>query len=355
MGGGGPAHVLPPGAGAPPRRGRRGRCSPAAARSATSGRPRRRCAAAPPGLPRPPRTSSCRRRSASGRPSPRGGAAACRAPAPLAPRARPSDVAIARDELGVDATLCPDMAWFLDLPPAPRTSGRVLWLLREDQESTRGTPGTLRPWAAPPPSTGPRRGAARPAGRSASSRPRSLRWPLPDADVGTLVRRWDAAEGRARLDAGLPLLSGASLVVTDRLHAHILALLLGIPTVVLPEANGKLPGLPRGVDRVVRRRDLVRDPGRSPGGRGGIAAGLSSSHPGRAVGCDALHRSSCCSPAPDAPRRRLATTSRLPRTLGPSCSSTGSGRARARRRRRASGSGSCSPRRERSSATSSTR
>jgi len=154
-------------------------------------------------------------------------------------RDRPS-VEVAREDLGVEAALCPDMAWFLEPPPPARVTRRVVWLLRDDQESTRGTPdGRLAPSGVPDAVDWPlpRRGLGRWAKRVVA---RSLRWPLPDAGRRALVRRWDAAQGRARLEAGLALLSGAGLVVTDRLHAHILALLLGIPTVIFPEANGKL-------------------------------------------------------------------------------------------------------------------
>jgi exopolysaccharide biosynthesis predicted pyruvyltransferase EpsI len=43
-----------------------------------------------------------------------------------------------------------------------------------------------------------------------------------------------------RLDRGIELLSSAEYVVTDRLHCHILCLLLGIPHIVLDNSYGKL-------------------------------------------------------------------------------------------------------------------
>ncbi|MEG8022012.1 polysaccharide pyruvyl transferase family protein [Sphingomonas aerolata] len=45
---------------------------------------------------------------------------------------------------------------------------------------------------------------------------------------------------RARVARGLTLLSRGRQIVTDRLHAHILALLLGIPHVALDNEYGKL-------------------------------------------------------------------------------------------------------------------
>ena len=44
------------------------------------------------------------------------------------------------------------------------------------------------------------------------------------------------------LSRGLDLLSAGRVVVTDRLHAHILCLLLGIPHVVLDNSYGKVHG-----------------------------------------------------------------------------------------------------------------
>lgn len=45
-----------------------------------------------------------------------------------------------------------------------------------------------------------------------------------------------------RLDRGVKLLSSAEFVITDRLHGHILCLLLGIPHIALDNSYGKLSG-----------------------------------------------------------------------------------------------------------------
>jgi pyruvyl transferase EpsO len=47
---------------------------------------------------------------------------------------------------------------------------------------------------------------------------------------------------RARVARGLRTLSEGRVVVTDRLHGHILSLLLGTPHVLLDSAQGKLRG-----------------------------------------------------------------------------------------------------------------
>jgi exopolysaccharide biosynthesis predicted pyruvyltransferase EpsI len=46
----------------------------------------------------------------------------------------------------------------------------------------------------------------------------------------------------SRLDRGLRLLSSARAVITDRLHAHILCMLLGVPHSALDNSYGKLSG-----------------------------------------------------------------------------------------------------------------
>jgi exopolysaccharide biosynthesis predicted pyruvyltransferase EpsI len=50
------------------------------------------------------------------------------------------------------------------------------------------------------------------------------------------------ALARERLRRGCQLLRSARVVVTDRLHGHVLGLLLGLPHVVLGDRNGKLRG-----------------------------------------------------------------------------------------------------------------
>ena len=47
-------------------------------------------------------------------------------------------------------------------------------------------------------------------------------------------------QARQRMNIGCALLARGSVVVTDRLHGHILSLLLGIPQVVLDNSYGKV-------------------------------------------------------------------------------------------------------------------
>ena len=57
---------------------------------------------------------------------------------------------------------------------------------------------------------------------------RLLYWPVYDMTA------------RARLIRGLRILSAGKVVVTDRLHAHILCLLMNIPHVLLDNSYGKV-------------------------------------------------------------------------------------------------------------------
>jgi len=61
----------------------------------------------------------------------------------------------------------------------------------------------------------------------------------PDLPVGVDARAREA-QAVARVDRGLRLLAQGRVVVTDRLHGHILSDLLGIPHVVLDNEYGKI-------------------------------------------------------------------------------------------------------------------
>ena len=143
---------------------------------------------------------------------------------------------IAQCEFRARSVLCPDMAFSLGpLPrPAPPTRSCV-WLMRTDKESAVVTPAeeaqAHADWLDEPPM----------ALREVSYRL-----------MGAVRRRWlrrvarpllmrvYAPLARQRLRRGLSMLASASVVITDRLHGHILSLLLGIPHVILDNSYGKL-------------------------------------------------------------------------------------------------------------------
>jgi pyruvyl transferase EpsO len=133
---------------------------------------------------------------------------------------------------GVETVLCPDLAFCLGPLERPRPPAKdVQSLLRTDPEARdagksesdwlteapRGWPRLARRWA----------GAARWGG-----------W------AGTLAQAllrgvWEKA-AHERLLRGFDFLARGRVVVTDRLHGHILCLLIGVPHVVLPDRYGKI-------------------------------------------------------------------------------------------------------------------
>ncbi len=159
---------------------------------------------------------------------------------------------IAQTEFRAPSELCPDLA--LGLGALERSGSPVrdlVWLSRSDRESAR--------------LTGPETSAEVPidwnreersalikatdtARRLAAPRSwllRALRGPL-SATYSSLAR--------GRLERGRRLLSAGRVVMTDRLHGHVLALLMGIPHVLLPDATGKIRGF---YERWTSDSDLV--------------------------------------------------------------------------------------------------
>jgi exopolysaccharide biosynthesis predicted pyruvyltransferase EpsI len=155
-------------------------------------------------------------------------------------------VARAGDLFSVRTRLCPDMALSIgDLSrPGPPTVD-VLWLVRSRGPEVRGDP-------LPPAGDGVERvdwpsegGRRRPALVALRAWDRLLTRP-----VAPLRRRvpgmWRILGAgfdplaRQRIGRGCRILSRGKVVVTDRLHAHLLATLMGIPNVVLDNAHGKV-------------------------------------------------------------------------------------------------------------------
>jgi pyruvyl transferase EpsO len=139
---------------------------------------------------------------------------------------------------GCSAALCCDLALYLGAkarPTPPRAD--VICLLRTDGE---------RALAEPPPPATPHRLVVDWLGESRSrvrgSRVLAI---LAAAAGGHLARHhlqaasFEAA-AEARVRRGLRLLSEGRVLVTDRLHAHILAVLLGMPHAVLDNNYGKI-------------------------------------------------------------------------------------------------------------------
>lgn len=198
-----------------------------------------------------------------------------------------ASLAFAREQFpGATVAACPDTALALELPlHVSRADVPVLALWRSDSESLGPLPALpqgwiARDWTVP--------GGVLPASEAAQLSTAARRfkewvgmpppWPpqpvTADGDPGPLRRRiawrhlpwlWDQlAEDRTL--RGLRILSQGRIVITNRLHAHLLCLLAGIPHVVCDTANGK----------IFAHRDTWLDP--TIAGSEGGAAGAGHAH-----------------------------------------------------------------------------
>lgn len=155
---------------------------------------------------------------------------------------------VARDLLETEAVLCPDMALYLSLRATSNADVDVVYLKRADRES-RGLEVAaeklpevvVADWIG-----GIRTNMAGRAAHSALTRlNRRLTEMIVSAPGPQLLIERVAASVRnrlavQRLRVGLELLQQGRVVVTDRLHGHLLTLLLGRPSVALDNNYGKV-------------------------------------------------------------------------------------------------------------------
>jgi exopolysaccharide biosynthesis predicted pyruvyltransferase EpsI len=122
--------------------------------------------------------------------------------------------------LSCTVALAPDSAFALGAQPRGPADCDLLMLMRADDERVAGDRGPVPKGAV------------------------VLDWledgVLPAWEAGVPRHAHYERLARVRVARGLTLLSRGRQVVTDRLHAHILALLLGIPHVALDNDYGKL-------------------------------------------------------------------------------------------------------------------
>ncbi len=155
---------------------------------------------------------------------------------------------VARNEFRATSELCPDMAFALGKLSRPGGPDHdVVWLGRSDDESSDAPTGApandvfRADWVAVPPgSPKPRLGAR------ATFRANSLLTRLVSGHPGRARRLSGLLSAtfdplaRQRLERGCRLLSRGRVIVTERLHGHILGVLLGIPQVLVGDRYGKL-------------------------------------------------------------------------------------------------------------------
>ena len=151
---------------------------------------------------------------------------------------------VARNALGCRAVLCPDIAfaWSPDPDRGSAPTRNILRLLRTDHEaaSHEAPPSSSVDWVTDV-TTMPARVAQRVAaqlgmivnGETPSVGARSLR---------SVLSKLYPRVAAHRVSSASRLLRSARVVITDRLHGHILALMLGVPHVVIGDRNGKLRG-----------------------------------------------------------------------------------------------------------------
>ena len=155
---------------------------------------------------------------------------------------------IGREHLGAHTLLCPDSALLL-AGTLQRTASDVdcLVLARTDKERAfagieaafqgSGISVAALDWLDEPRGTLHRiRDRLTPRARHPWASSAGFQWPM--------LMLWDQL-AQQRTQRGCRLLSRGRIVVTDRLHAHILCTLLGIPHIVLDNNCGKLSGFIR--------------------------------------------------------------------------------------------------------------
>jgi len=151
-----------------------------------------------------------------------------------------SSLALAGRSFRAPSLLCPDISFALGAQSRPcPPSHPVVWLARRDKEAREplapAPAGVLRvDWVEDDATLLVR--SHRRLTRILSHHS-GLRAPLGDA----LARASDAV-ARARVERGSRLLSSGRVVITSRLHGHVLCMLLGIRHIMLDNSYGKVRG-----------------------------------------------------------------------------------------------------------------
>lgn len=145
---------------------------------------------------------------------------------------------IVQEEMELKSELCPDMAFGLKLKRRHPAIQNIFCLKRIDCEaSSQGTPDCLdgievRDWVFGYHSMLESFFARLES--LARFAPRRLSW------LHTFIGRYYDARAMARINYGIDMLSRGHFVIADRLHAHILCLLLDIPHALVDNHYGKL-------------------------------------------------------------------------------------------------------------------
>jgi pyruvyl transferase EpsO len=154
----------------------------------------------------------------------------------------------AAQHLDVPVTLCPDMAFSLGKLTRPASPVHdIVWLARTDKESLgRGAYPAhdgieVSDWLNLTAEDEPDRAAVKQLSDRCQQLYRQLESGAAD-DSAVVRQRSELNEEIAwiRVRRGLRMLSAGRVVMTDRLHGHILSLSMGIPHVVMDNSYGKI-------------------------------------------------------------------------------------------------------------------
>ncbi|WP_326533348.1 polysaccharide pyruvyl transferase family protein [Pseudorhodoferax sp.] len=161
----------------------------------------------------------------------------------------------ARKHFDCDVRLCPDMAFSIGPIAVPPPTLALLAMLREDKEKASNSEGAalldcpVEDWISEPrlPIS-----LAKAMGQLSA---------LPTLDRTKMrLSRYNAAANQ-RLGRGTRQIGRAQAIVTDRLHVHIISLLLGRPHAVLDNSYGKITrfmeAFPGGMDLTYRASSLA--------------------------------------------------------------------------------------------------
>ena len=146
-------------------------------------------------------------------------------------------LAVARGTFGLPAALAPDMAFALGTLPRPRPERSVVLLARGDIESVGGASESGSDWPSYASS-----GLAYPVIRKSSKIAGrvSKHVPTPGSTGWRVLDRTYTLLARERLASAVRMVSSGEVLVTDRLHGHIVAMLMGVPHVLVDNSYGKL-------------------------------------------------------------------------------------------------------------------
>lgn len=145
----------------------------------------------------------------------------------------------ARQQLRIEAEVVPDAAMAVGPLERKAPSKEVVLLIRTDREAAIEVNGSVK---GPGVMVTDWLNEEKPVGSKVARTLENLLKAYPKR--AEVAWRWLAsmyrAAAKARLCRGVALLSKGKVVITDRLHGHILSVLLGIPHIVIDNSYGKI-------------------------------------------------------------------------------------------------------------------